>query len=75
VLVLLLAGGAGGRLELLTEQRATSAVPYAGTYRLVDVPLTQARVGGDGDVALVGCRTRVDDGAVVPPGARVPDPG
>jgi glucose-1-phosphate adenylyltransferase len=40
VLVLVLAGGAGGRLELLTEQRAKPAVPFAGVYRLVDFPLS-----------------------------------
>src|SRR3954447_7868709 len=40
VLVLVLAGGAGGRLELLTEQRAKPAVPFAGVYRLIDFPLS-----------------------------------
>jgi glucose-1-phosphate adenylyltransferase len=40
ILVLVLAGGAGGRLELLTEQRAKPAVPFAGVYRLIDFPLT-----------------------------------
>ena len=35
ILVLVLAGGAGGRLELLTEQRAKPAVPFAGVYRRV----------------------------------------
>ena len=39
-LALVLAGGAGGRLELLTQHRAKPAVPYAGTHRLVDVPLS-----------------------------------
>ena len=40
ILVLVLAGGAGGRLELLTEDRAKPAVPFAGVYRLIDFPLT-----------------------------------
>ena len=40
ILVLVLAGGAGGRLELLTEERAKPAVPFAGVYRLIDFPLT-----------------------------------
>src|ERR687890_675310 len=40
VLVLVLAGGAGSRLELLTERRAKAAVPFAGVYRLVDFPLS-----------------------------------
>jgi glucose-1-phosphate adenylyltransferase len=48
-LVIVLAGGAGGRLELLTERRAKPAVPYAGTHRLIDFPLRlrlQARRAG-----------------------------
>jgi ADP-glucose pyrophosphorylase len=43
VLVLVLAGGAGGRLELLTEHRAKAAVPFAGVYRLVDFPLSNCQ--------------------------------
>jgi hypothetical protein len=43
VLVLVLAGGAGGRLELLTEQRAKPAVPFAGVYRLIDFPLSNCQ--------------------------------
>lgn len=39
-LVLILAGGAGGRLELLTHTRAKPAVPFAGTHRLIDFPLS-----------------------------------
>ncbi len=39
-LVLVLAGGAGGRLELLTRDRAKPAVPFAGTHRLIDFPLS-----------------------------------
>ena len=30
-LVVILAGGAGGRLELLTRERAKPAVPFAGS--------------------------------------------
>ena len=39
-LALILAGGAGGRLELLTHSRAKPAVPFAGTHRLIDFPLS-----------------------------------
>lgn len=39
-LVLILAGGAGGRLELLTHTRAKPAVPFSGTHRLIDFPLS-----------------------------------
>ncbi|MCW2607865.1 MAG: Nucleotidyl transferase [Frankiales bacterium] len=49
-LALVLAGGAGGRLELLTEHRAKPAVPYAGTHRLVDVPLSACGAAGVDDV-------------------------
>ncbi|MGY1594750.1 glucose-1-phosphate adenylyltransferase family protein [Geodermatophilus sp. SYSU D00708] len=50
VLVLVLAGGAGGRLELLTEQRAKPAVPFAGVYRLVDFPLSNCQHSQIADV-------------------------
>lgn len=43
VLVLVLAGGAGSRLELLTEDRAKAAVPFAGAYRLIDFPLSSCQ--------------------------------
>ena len=51
-LVVILAGGAGSRLELLTHTRAKPAVPYAGHYRLVDVVLTNCRHSGLSEVWL-----------------------
>jgi glucose-1-phosphate adenylyltransferase len=53
VLVVVLAGGEGGRLELLTRHRAKPAVPYAGHYRLVDVVLSNVLHSGLADVWLV----------------------
>ena len=50
VLVLVLAGGEGGRLELLTEHRAKPATPFAGVYRLIDFPLSHAVHSGLDDV-------------------------
>src|SRR5215207_1875007 len=50
ILVLVLAGGAGGRLELLTEQRAKPAVPFAGVYRLIDFPLSNCQHSAIADV-------------------------
>ena len=49
-LVVVLAGGAGSRLESLTRTRAKPAVPYAGHYRLVDVVLTNCLHSGLPDV-------------------------
>jgi glucose-1-phosphate adenylyltransferase len=51
--VVVLAGGAGGRLELLTADRAKPAVPYGGSYRLIDVPLSNALHSGLSDVWVV----------------------
>jgi glucose-1-phosphate adenylyltransferase len=50
ILVLVLAGGAGGRLELLTENRAKPAVPFAGVYRLIDFPLSNCEHSAIADV-------------------------
>jgi glucose-1-phosphate adenylyltransferase len=49
-LVVVLAGGAGGRLELLTHSRAKPAVPFAGTHRLIDFPLSNCHNAGLSDV-------------------------
>ncbi|MDR2748630.1 MAG: glucose-1-phosphate adenylyltransferase [Bifidobacteriaceae bacterium] len=40
VLAVVLAGGRGQRLAPLTDIRSKPAVPFAGTYRLVDFPLS-----------------------------------
>ena len=50
ILVLVLAGGAGGRLELLTDDRAKPAVPFAGVYRLIDFPLSNCEHSAIADV-------------------------
>ena len=49
-LVLILAGGAGGRLELLTHSRAKPAVSFAGTHRLIDFALSNCLNSGIDDV-------------------------
>ena len=51
-LVLVLAGGAGSRLGLLTQNRAKPAVPYAGHYRLVDIVMSNCHHSGLSDVWL-----------------------
>lgn len=40
VLAMIMAGGKGERLMPLTEQRSKPAVPFAGTYRIVDFVLS-----------------------------------
>ncbi len=52
-LVVVLAGGAGGRLELLTHDRAKPAVSFAGTHRLIDFPLSSCANAGLSDVWIV----------------------
>jgi glucose-1-phosphate adenylyltransferase len=40
VLAIILGGGQGSRLHPLTQQRSKPAVPIAGKYRLVDIPIS-----------------------------------
>jgi len=40
VLSIILGGGKGTRLDPLTRKRAKPAVPLAGKYRLVDIPIS-----------------------------------
>src|SRR5438874_12727568 len=40
VLALILAGGQGERLSLLSQKRAKPAVPFAGKYRIIDFALS-----------------------------------
>jgi len=53
VLALVLAGGQGGRMEVLTRHRAKPALPYAGVYRLIDISLSNLRNSGISDVWLI----------------------
>ena len=50
VLALLQAGGAGSRLDVLTRETPKPALPYAGTFRLIDIPLSNLRNSGISDV-------------------------
>ena len=40
VVAVILGGGAGSRLHPLTSSRSKPAVPIAGKYRLVDIPIS-----------------------------------
>ena len=42
VIVVILGGGRGARLEPLTRLRSKPAVPIAGKYRLIDIPISNA---------------------------------
>lgn len=46
VLTLILGGGRGARLYPLTKQRSKPAVPIAGKYRLIDVPISNCLHAG-----------------------------
>ena len=46
VLTLILGGGRGERLFPLTRQRSEPAVPFAGKYRLIDVPISNCLNSG-----------------------------
>lgn len=52
-LVVILAGGVGGRLDVLTERRAKPAMPFGGTYRLIDFALSNCVHSGQSDVWVV----------------------
>ncbi|HEX9118758.1 MAG TPA: glucose-1-phosphate adenylyltransferase [Anaerolineae bacterium] len=53
VLTLILAGGQGSRLSILGEKRAKPAVPFAGKYRIIDFPLSNAVNSGLYSVAVL----------------------
>ncbi len=42
VIVAVLGGGQGSRLSPLTDERSKPAVPIAGKYRLIDIPISNA---------------------------------
>jgi glucose-1-phosphate adenylyltransferase len=53
VLAVVLAGGRGEGLSLLTQDRAESAVPFAGKYRIIDFALSNCVNSGIYDVAVL----------------------
>ncbi|WP_127479843.1 glucose-1-phosphate adenylyltransferase family protein [Nocardioides pantholopis] len=50
VLAIIQAGGAGGRMDVLTRERAKPALPFAGVYQLIDFPLSNLAHSGVIDV-------------------------
>jgi len=53
VLAIILAGGGGERLSVLTEQRAKPAVPFAGKYRMIDFALSNCVNSGICNIAIL----------------------
>lgn len=53
VLALILAGGAGSRLDVLTAERAKPVMPFAGTYRLIDFALSNCMHSRINDVWVI----------------------
>ncbi|NLB90362.1 MAG: NTP transferase domain-containing protein, partial [Clostridiales bacterium] len=52
---MLLAGGQGSRLGILTKEMAKPAVPYGGKYRIIDFPLSNCANSG---IDVVGVLTQ-----------------
>ena len=53
VLAMILAGGRGSRLDILSENRVKPSVPFAGKFRIIDFTLSNCSNSGIYDVALL----------------------
>jgi len=53
VLALILAGGKGSRLDLLSQKRSKPAVPFAGKYRIIDFSLSNCTNSGITDIGIL----------------------
>jgi glucose-1-phosphate adenylyltransferase len=53
ILTLVLAGGEGERLSILSQVRAKPGVPFGGKYRIIDFALSNAVNSGLNDVAVL----------------------
>ena len=54
-IAMLLAGGQGSRLGILTSDMAKPAIPYGGKYRIIDFPLSNCTNSG---IDVVGVMTQ-----------------
>ena len=52
-LALILAGGKGSRLDVLSEKRSKPAVPFAGKFRIIDFSLSNLSNSGIYDIAIL----------------------
>jgi len=53
ILAIILGGGRGTRLHPLTKMRSKPAVPIAGKYRLIDIPLSNCINSGIYRIAVL----------------------
>ncbi|MBU1144290.1 MAG: NTP transferase domain-containing protein [Firmicutes bacterium] len=53
VLALILAGGRGSRLDILSENRVKPSVPFAGKYRIIDFTLSNCSNSGIYNIAIL----------------------
>ena len=53
VLGLIMGGGRGSRLYPLTQKRSKPAVPFAGKYRLIDIPISNCLHSGIDKIAIL----------------------
>ena len=53
VLAVILGGGVGSRLYPLTRDRTKPAVPLAGKYRLIDIPMSNCFHAGIDKIAIL----------------------
>ena len=53
IVVMLLAGGQGSRLGVLTSNMAKPAVPFGGKYRIIDFPLSNCVNSGFDTVGVL----------------------
>lgn len=55
IVAMLLAGGQGTRLQILTKKMAKPAVPFGGKYKIIDFPLSNCVNSG---ISTVGVLTQ-----------------
>ena len=59
MIAMLLAGGQGSRLGVLTAKMAKPAVAFGGKYRIIDFPLSNCIKSGVDKIGRATCRERV----------------
>ena len=52
-LAIILAGGRGSRLDILSEKRVKPSVPFAGKYRIIDFTLSNCTNSGIYDIGIL----------------------